>query len=205
MPAQGDRVREPQQRRAVATKRTILDAVEEVLASDGVEGCTTRAVAKVAGVNVATLYSYFPDRWAMIVEVVRNYETERSSSASMRLDLVSSPDWRSAMHMLLLDMARARTDRPAGMELRRVVRGSPELQHLDQESTTRTARRLARELRVVSPSTSPAHAGRVARLVVVTATEALDDACRTGRIDTDAVQELAAMLAAYLAPIIEGR
>jgi AcrR family transcriptional regulator len=44
----------------------ILDAAQEVLATRGLEGASTAAIAQRAGVAVGTLYNYFPDRSALI-------------------------------------------------------------------------------------------------------------------------------------------
>jgi AcrR family transcriptional regulator len=44
----------------------ILDAAEQVIATRGLEGASTAAIAERAGVAVGTLYNYFPDRNALI-------------------------------------------------------------------------------------------------------------------------------------------
>ena len=198
-------VREPKQERAIATKGRILDATEAVLVAEGLEGCSTRAVAAQAGVNVATLYSYFPDRDALIREVIRRYETERSTEVAARVSLLESPAWRDELAVLLRDMAHARVRRPVGMRLRRIVRGSEELRQLDDESTSRVAQQLARQLRALAPGLTASRSRRVARLVVVVASEGLDDVCRSGSIDALSLRDLTDLLVTYLESVLEGR
>ncbi len=46
----------------VATQDSILDAAEQSLVEEGVEGASLQAIARRAGVAVGTIYNYFPDR-----------------------------------------------------------------------------------------------------------------------------------------------
>lgn len=48
--------------RADLTRERILEAAEAVFARDGLNGTRVRAIADAAGVNVATLYLYFPSK-----------------------------------------------------------------------------------------------------------------------------------------------
>jgi AcrR family transcriptional regulator len=59
-----------------------------LLARDGLDGLTTNAVARVAGVSIGSLYQYFPDKFAIIVEIARRVEATALSmlaQESMRL------------------------------------------------------------------------------------------------------------------------
>lgn len=51
---------------------------------DGYEGASVDAIARAAGVSKATLYSYFPDKSALFIEVVRN-ECNRQAEHSFEL------------------------------------------------------------------------------------------------------------------------
>lgn len=52
----------------------ILEAASLLLERDGIEGLTTNAVARVAGVSVGSLYQYFPDKHAIVAELARRVE-----------------------------------------------------------------------------------------------------------------------------------
>lgn len=58
--------RPPRQERSQATVRRILDATLAVLARDGVEAVTTNHIAAEAGLSVASLYRFFPNKQAVI-------------------------------------------------------------------------------------------------------------------------------------------
>lgn len=63
----------PSQRRSQVTVEAILDATLQVLRREGLARFTTTRVAEVAGVSVGTLYQYFPNKRALVAEVVRRH------------------------------------------------------------------------------------------------------------------------------------
>jgi AcrR family transcriptional regulator len=56
----------PRQPRARATVDFILDAAAYILEERGFEGFTTNHIAERAGVNISSLYQYFPDKLAIL-------------------------------------------------------------------------------------------------------------------------------------------
>lgn len=54
--------REPTQERSRRTVQQILEAAEQLVAEEGIDGVTTRAIAERAGVAVPSLYRFFADR-----------------------------------------------------------------------------------------------------------------------------------------------
>lgn len=61
----------PIQARGTATFDAILDATARLLEEAGHEVITTNLVAEVAGVNIATLYQYFPSKEAILLALFR--------------------------------------------------------------------------------------------------------------------------------------
>lgn len=61
----------PRQARSRATCAAIVEAAARILETEGDAVLTTNHVAAVAGVSIGTLYQYFPDKQAIIVELVR--------------------------------------------------------------------------------------------------------------------------------------
>ncbi|MEM7641126.1 MAG: TetR/AcrR family transcriptional regulator [Pseudomonadota bacterium] len=49
----------------------VLDGARSVFLQDGYEGASVDAIARAAGVSKATLYSYFPDKKLLFMEVAR--------------------------------------------------------------------------------------------------------------------------------------
>lgn len=64
---------EPVQSRARETLDRILGATEEILAEVGPDQATTRMIAERAGVSVGSLYRFFPDKVAIVRELVSRY------------------------------------------------------------------------------------------------------------------------------------
>ncbi len=63
----------PVQARAVETRARILDAARTVYAEYGYAAGTTNRIADEAGMSVGSLYQYFPNKDAILVELVRDH------------------------------------------------------------------------------------------------------------------------------------
>lgn len=68
--------RTPARDTALTIVDAILGAASLLLVRDGLQGLTTNAVARVAGVSVGSLYQYFPDKHAIVAELARREEVE---------------------------------------------------------------------------------------------------------------------------------
>jgi AcrR family transcriptional regulator len=63
----------PVQHRAVETRARILDAAARVFSRHGYSAGTTNRIAAEAGLSVGSLYQYFPNKDAILVELVRRH------------------------------------------------------------------------------------------------------------------------------------
>lgn len=72
-------VRKPQQKRSIKTKEKILDAAYELFCKKGYYNTTTNEIAKVAGVSIGSLYSYFQDQDTIFLEILGRYNESFSS------------------------------------------------------------------------------------------------------------------------------
>ena len=61
----------PRQQRSLATVDVILEAAAQVLEFAGEAGFNTNAIAERAGVGIGSIYRYFPDKHAILVEMGR--------------------------------------------------------------------------------------------------------------------------------------
>ncbi|MBU9767318.1 TetR/AcrR family transcriptional regulator [Mycobacterium sp. TNTM28] len=71
------RRRQPVQERSKRRVERILAAALELLETQGVDAVTTRAIAQLAGVPVATVYQFFPNRDAILQEIVTDHLDRR--------------------------------------------------------------------------------------------------------------------------------
>ena len=65
----------------------VLDGARQVFLSDGFEGASVDDIAKAAGVSKATLYSYFPDKRLLFIEVARSQCSAQAENALSALDM----------------------------------------------------------------------------------------------------------------------
>ena len=69
----------------------VLDGARDVFLQDGFEGASVDEIARAAGVSKATLYSYFPDKRLLFLEVATRECARQSDSALQEIDLARPP------------------------------------------------------------------------------------------------------------------
>jgi len=62
------RLREPRQQRSKQIVQAIVDACRKIMDEEGADALNTNHIAEVAGVNIASLYRWFPNKEAIISE-----------------------------------------------------------------------------------------------------------------------------------------
>jgi AcrR family transcriptional regulator len=70
----------PRQERSRATVEAILEAATDILVRQGAGRLTTNRIAERAGVNIASLYQYFPGKHAILAELRRRHGAERRAA-----------------------------------------------------------------------------------------------------------------------------
>jgi AcrR family transcriptional regulator len=70
----------PRQERSRATVEAILQATTDILVRQGAGRLTTNRIAERAGVNIASLYQYFPGKHAIIAELRRRHGAEERAA-----------------------------------------------------------------------------------------------------------------------------
>ena len=62
--------KEPTQKRSIELRNSILEAATYILKKEGVLAFTTNKVAERAGVNIASLYQYYPNKESLLFHLV---------------------------------------------------------------------------------------------------------------------------------------
>ena len=70
--------RQPKQDRAKATRQKILDATLHLLDEVTIDKISTNIIARRCGVNIATLYKYFPNKYTILHELASNFGRKQS-------------------------------------------------------------------------------------------------------------------------------
>jgi AcrR family transcriptional regulator len=129
----------PSQERSRATVDAILQAATHLLVKRGWEALTTNAIAERAGVNIASLYQFFPNKEAVVAELQRQHvQTTRAELAAVH-----------AHHRGARIEDRARTFVEAMLAAHEVA---PELHRVFSEELPRSQRSAAPERLVLAGS-----------------------------------------------------
>ena len=82
----------PTQARAKATVAAIVEATAHILSASGYDALTTNKVAERAGVSIGSLYQYFPNKEALVAEVVDQHcDRVDALMAEVFMSSVSAP------------------------------------------------------------------------------------------------------------------
>ena len=65
----------------------VLDGAKEIFLSDGFDGASVDDIARAAGVSKATLYSYFPDKRMLFMQVAKNECCKQADKAIDTIDM----------------------------------------------------------------------------------------------------------------------
>lgn len=194
----------PRQERARAAVNRILRATGELLDDGGFDALTTTAVAERADVNIATLYRYFPDKYALIEALAASLEAERADRVGPMIEAFGrSADWRADFRAVFDKLLDLRLKRTGVKGLRRALHSTPQLWTQDHGGLGRMVELLASALRTRVPTLTPKRAEVVARTTMQMLIGLLDWAM------TDPAQRRAVMreggiaLERYLAPYLD--
>ena len=193
--------RQPRQPKAQATVERILDTTARLLDEVGLS-LTTNLIARAAGINVATLYQYFPNKEAVFLAVLRRHLQWRTVELPRMLDgLHKNPRWREQVRAMIGVLAARRDSEPGVRSLRLAMRASPELAAESHAAAVQVAEYLAAELH---PGAGDDEA-RVAALCAMEALIALLDVREFHLVSDKAAveQQIHAMLCAFLAPYLD--
>lgn len=138
--------KEPSQDRSRATVDTIIDAAARILVKDGYDAFTTNRVAEKAGVSIGSLYQYFPNKEALLSELMRRHTEELEKGVEEMVERAKSAP--------LADVVRAAIDHNVRLHLvnpalhRKLSDEVPSLGPLDWEAAfaERTIKRVRQVL-----------------------------------------------------------
>lgn len=194
------------QQRSRETFEKLCAAALSILDEGGITALNTNAVAERAGVSITAVYSYFPDKFAILHELYMRVEQQRLDQLIQVLDqLTADEDWRPVLHDVITRAARAREAEPNTLALRRAMSSIPALAELGGQGNLALADRLSRALRARNGELKPAEAERAARILIAAAGAALDACIVDGKVDRRALREVIAMAESYVESLVEAR
>lgn len=82
------------------TRTRLIEAASQVFASLGVQGATTREIARVAGVNEVTLFRHFASKEQLLKAVIQN-------ALALQIEALAHPEtWTQNLYVDLRDYAQ---------------------------------------------------------------------------------------------------
>ena len=182
-PAAGsnERFKKPAQTRSIATVANILDAAHDIVAESGIQGFNTNAIAERAGINIGTVYHYFPDKVAILVQLLLGDQRSRTAALRDKLnELPTAANLTVWSHQLMALVRLYRFDHPTSVLLRRAFRSVPELVVMDNLDTDRATAVLAGLLRQRFPLIDEDRTASAARLLVDATTAIMESSFAEG-------------------------
>jgi len=194
-----DRITRPSQARSRITFDRILSVAKEIIVEQGIAALNTNLVAERAGINIGTVYHYFPDKIAILLELSKADRDLRSSYIIDKVsELPSAPDLENWVHEVVELTYKLRTDHPATIELRRAIRSIPELLDADKIRNEEVVTRLNTLYSVRFPNATPARRKMVARVNYETLSGLLDAYGDDVTHDKEFYSEVASMIVAHM-------
>jgi AcrR family transcriptional regulator len=91
----------PRQERSRATVEALLEATTDILIREGYAALTTNRIAERAGVNIASLYQYFPGKEAIVAELRRRHGADQRAALHRVLAEHAAGDVESTIRALV--------------------------------------------------------------------------------------------------------
>jgi AcrR family transcriptional regulator len=134
----------PTQARARARVELILDATAMLLERDGYDALTTNAIAQAAGVNVASLYQYFPNKQAIMAALAQRMATAwLGVFDQFAADFEKTDNWRNCYFGYLDRLFIADAKLTGSGPVRHAMNSDPALRDIDLQNDSDIGRLLA--------------------------------------------------------------
>ncbi|RYZ53036.1 MAG: TetR/AcrR family transcriptional regulator [Proteobacteria bacterium] len=103
----------PTQERSKITVGAILEAATYILEHEDWENFSTNRVAEKAGVNIASLYQYFPNKESILSEIFRMHSDEiRATSRELETVDLSALNLHQLLEKIVKDYVRSHQNEP---------------------------------------------------------------------------------------------
>lgn len=137
--------RRPVQARSKAKVQHMLQVADELLSDGRLDAFSLPRLAQAAGVPKATVYQFFPTKYALFNALGEQHLSEVEALIRRGFDPGEAPDWRSAIRYLIGAVAEYYVDRHGARALLLGSSMSPQLYEA-QENTLQRVANMVREL-----------------------------------------------------------
>lgn len=114
--------KKPQQRRSKITTEAILDAAAHILVKNSYSELTTNRIAEKAGVSIGSLYQYYPNKEAIVAELIdQSVEQDRQFMTAKLTELENAPLETAVYQLVGSAMDRCDSNLPLAIALREQI------------------------------------------------------------------------------------
>ena len=194
----------PSSQRGRKTFERIFEATTALAAELGFEGVNTNLIASRAGVNIASLYRYFPNKQAIFAAISERLTADfKTEISGLVAQIDAGRPWKEAVADGMRLAANRRLISPGSRSIRIAIRLSPELQELDALETRAVSAMLA-DLMMRRSGAEPERAMLTARVAIEIAAAILDLLLSDPTLDPEALaREASDAFIRYVAPLME--
>jgi AcrR family transcriptional regulator len=191
--------RVPQQERSREKLRRLLDAADAVLGREGADALNTVRIAEVAGVSVASLYRYLPDKQAIAEALAVRYWSELEDLVAAVAQHAEREPLADPLGAVLEALAGGFRARPGFLALWYGGLRTERVRDVTRSTRDHVAESLQRIIAVEWPQSSPERRLMAARMCVLIGDGLLREAFRIDREgDPVVLAEARHVLSGYL-------
>jgi AcrR family transcriptional regulator len=161
----------PRQDRSQAVVETILAVTQALLLRNGLPKLTTNAIAAEAGLSIGSLYQYFPNKEAIVLELARRWLAIFLPVTQHYLEKPVPQDWaafRGDIFEFTASIARIYRENQAMPQVLEAMQSLPELRLIVEQHDGKVIESHARWFMRVDPALSKTVADRLGSLVFET-------------------------------------
>jgi len=197
--------RKPRQRRSSRMVDRILEAALTLTRENGAAGPTTLAIARRAGLSVGSVYQYYPNKQAIMLDLARlGVGFLPPVIAARAAGPATTASFRQDLHEYLEEIARHYLDNANLMPVLEAITLDPGLKHIILEYDEKNIALYAAWLRKVNAALPLEDATRLGHVMMEVGHMALTIAVRKNRKTFNLIQnDLETMWLALLAPHLD--
>ncbi|MEX1109648.1 MAG: TetR/AcrR family transcriptional regulator [Dongiaceae bacterium] len=193
----------PRQARAQKTVERILATTAGLLDQIGFDRLTTNLVAERAGVNIASLYAYFPNKYALLHSLALRLAERQVAQIRAYIDRIGADvPWQVASDGIVDAMLTASRNEPGFAALQHALLAVPELREVYRRSNDELVDAMARFLRRYGVELPRERVALIQMSLGETSAILFDLAVSQGGVDHRVIDELKRLHRGYLGTYI---
>lgn len=161
--------KQPRQQRSSQMVDRILDAALVLTREQGTRTPTTLAIARRAGLSVGSIYQYYPNKEAILLDLARRWLAAFPEVIQKRIDAprpTNRAEFRQEVRKLFIDTSKLYLDNAGLMPVIEAISGNADLRPIQNEYDEQIIALYAAWLRHVNPALESDVAGRLGELMM---------------------------------------